>query len=42
MLLLVLVSQNGNFVVNGIYEKRADIDEIPAGIPKVAWMAMSG
>lgn len=41
VLLLVLVSQLGNFIVNGIYEKRADIDEIPAGIPKVAWIAMS-
>ncbi|MBO5057650.1 MAG: glycosyltransferase family 39 protein [Lachnospiraceae bacterium] len=41
VLMLILVSQLGNSVVNGIYAKRAGIDEIPAGIPKAAWIAMS-
>lgn len=38
---MVLISQLGVWLINGIYIARADLEEIPAGIPKIAWVAMS-
>lgn len=38
---LVLLSQVGVKAVNGIYANRAGLDAYPAGIPKIAWIAMS-
>ncbi len=38
---LVLFSQVGVKAVNGIYAQRAGLDSYPAGIPKIAWIAMS-
>ena len=40
-LVLVMVSQLGNVALNQYYARRMGIGEIPAGIPKVAWIAMS-
>lgn len=38
---LIIVSQFGNVCVNGIYARRMGVEAIPAGIPKLAWIAMS-
>ncbi len=38
---LILLSQLGVAVVNGIYVQRAGLEEYPGGIPKIAWIAMS-
>lgn len=38
---LVLVSQSGVWIVNGIYLYRTGMEAMPAGIPKIAWVAMS-
>lgn len=38
---IVLISQAGTWVVNGIYAARAGLDRLPQGIPKIAWIAMS-
>ncbi len=39
--ILVLISQVGIHMVNHIYVQRAGLSEYPAGIPKIAWIAMS-
>lgn len=41
IIVMVLISQAGVAIVNGIYVKRANLAEYPAGIPKIAWVAMS-
>lgn len=38
---LIIISQLGNVCVNEIYERRMGAEEIPSGIPKLAWVAMS-
>ncbi len=38
---LVVISQAGTAIVNGIYVRRAGLEEFPRGIPKIAWIAMS-
>lgn len=38
---LVLISQTGVALVEGIYVSRAGLEEYPEGIPKIAWVAMS-
>lgn len=38
---IVLISQAGVFLVEGIYAGRAGLEEYPEGIPKIAWVAMS-
>ncbi len=40
ILWIVLFSQVGVQAVNFIYARRAGIDQIPEGVPKVAWIAM--
>ena len=37
---IVLISQSGVWIVNNIYLIRAGLEEFPAGIPKIAWIAM--
>lgn len=41
IVILVLMSQLGMNIVKAIYVQRADLDEYPPGIPKIAWVAMS-
>lgn len=38
---IVILSQAGVYAVNSVYVQRAGLDEYPAGIPKIAWIAMS-
>ena len=38
---IVLISQTGVVIVNGIYAGRAGLEEYPEGIPRIAWVAMS-
>lgn len=38
---IVLISQAGVWLINGVYSARADLAEFPKGIPKIAWIAMS-
>lgn len=41
ILVLIVMSQLGTNIVKEIYVQRAGLDEYPAGIPKIAWVAMS-
>lgn len=38
---IVMLSQTGVYAVNTLYVQRAGLSEYPAGIPKIAWIAMS-
>lgn len=40
-LVMILLSQLGTGIVNAVYVQRAGLEEIPKGIPKIAWIAMS-
>lgn len=39
-IIVVLISQAGTVIVNGIYAQRAGLERLPEGVPKIAWIAM--
>lgn len=41
IVVLIVMSQLGMSIVKEVYVHRAGLDEYPAGIPKIAWVAMS-